>query len=125
MAKITIVSTHQLGQLLPEHVAECLLSEAYFRVFECADSFHEADTILANKCVDVLIACVNGDSHLQRVRSMIHAYPKLKVVITGVDDRDIIFAYIQLGVKGHFADDMTEVLLKRAIRVLHQGEVWS
>jgi len=124
MARITIGSSHRLSQLLSNQVAECLLHETYFRVFECDNSFHELDTLLASKRVDILIACVKGDTHLQKIRTIIQAYPKLKVVITGIHDQDIIFAYIQLGVKGHFADDMGQDLLKRAIRVLHQGEVW-
>jgi len=124
MAKIIIASTHQLSQLLPNHIAMCLLQETHFRVFEGNDSFHDIDDVLINKRVDVLIVSVQGNSHVQKVRNIIHAHPHLKVVIAGVDNRDIIFEYIQLGVKGHFGDEISEELLKRAIRVLHKGEVW-
>ncbi|RLL53684.1 DNA-binding response regulator [Mariprofundus sp. EBB-1] len=124
MAKITIASTHHLSEILSDQVALCMLSEMQFRVFECDNSFFQADEVLKNKRVDVLIAYVTSANQLQHVRNIIHHYPKLKVVITGVNDRDVIFEYIQLGVKGHLGDDISEELLKRAIKVLHQGEVW-
>jgi len=124
MVKITIASTHHLREILSDQVALCLLSDTHFRVFECDNSFYEIDTLLKKKRVDVLIAYVTSANQLQHIRNIIHHYPNLKVVITGVNNRDVIFEYIQLGVKGHFADDMSEELLKRAINVLHQGEVW-
>ncbi len=124
MAKITIASTHHLSELMSDQVALCLLRETHFRVFECDNSLYEIDGLLKKKRVDVLIVTVKSATHLQHMRNIIHHYPKLKIVITGINNRDVIFEYIQLGVKGHFADDMSEELLKRAIKVLHQGEVW-
>ncbi len=124
MAKITIVSTHHLNQILVDNIASCLFTETHFRVFEGSNFFHDIDALIEKKRADVLIAFVKDKGHLQKIRNIIHTYPKLKVVITGVNHRDVIFEYIQLGVKGHFGDDISEELLKRAIRVLHQGEVW-
>ena len=124
MAKITIASTHRLSGILSDQVALCLLGEMQFRVFECDNSFFQADEVLKTKRVDVLIAYVTSTNQLQHIRNIIHHYPNLKVVITGVNDRDVIFEYIKLGVKGHLGDEISEELLKRAIKVLHQGEVW-
>lgn len=124
MSRITVVSTHQLNQLLPNEVAACLVGETYFRVIECNNSFNDIDDILSQKRVDVLISRVNGTSHLHRLRKIIQLNPGLKVVITGEKNRDIIFEYIKVGIKGHFEDGITPELLRRAIRVLHKGEVW-
>jgi len=124
MAKITIASTHHLNEILQDGIALSLLNETHFRVFECNNSFHDVDALLTKKRVDVLIAYVKDRNHLQHIRKFMHQYPTLKVVITGVKNRDVIFEYIQLGVKGHFGDGLSESLLKRAIKVLYQGEVW-
>jgi len=95
-----------------------------FRVFECNNSFHDLDDVLARKRVDILIARVKGLNQMQKLRKIIHANHHTKVVIAGETDRDIIFEYIKAGVKGHLGDDISEGLLKRAVRVLHAGEVW-
>jgi len=105
-------------------LALCLRKEQQFNIIECDNTFYQVEDILSKQPVDLIISHINGTNHLQKLGNIIRTDTSRKVVVAGESDREIIFEYIKVGVKGHLDNNISPELLKRAIRVLHDGEAW-
>lgn len=105
----------------------CLIAlqeESDFKVFDGNNSLNQIDDILSKQKVDIIIVKVEGLKELDIIKNVIQKRKKQKVLVCGDVDRDIAFNYIKSGVKGLLNCDIPSHLLKRAIRVIHKGEVW-
>jgi DNA-binding NarL/FixJ family response regulator len=110
--------------MFSDDLAAMLKEEKQFRIYEGNHSFSGVHDILSSMQIDLVIARVDGIHSLQRVSRIIRSGTGQKVIITGVRDTDIIMEHIRAGVKGRLDSSITPALLRKAIKVVHKGEVW-
>ncbi len=120
MTPITILS---LNQAFSKKFLTALKEERDFKVLE-AHSLRNVEDILPRQKIDIIIAKFDFFEDLDEVKGLIQKGKGQKVAVTGDVDRDIVFEYIKLGVKGFLSCDISSNLLKKAIRAIHKGEVW-
>jgi len=121
---ITVLVTHELKELLSDEISLLLHKENEFRFIECNGSYGQIVDVLSGEKVDLIMSAVTGIGSLQRLRKAIGSYQERKVLLTGVVESELLFESIRLGVKGHLSCDISLELLKRALKVVYNGEVW-
>jgi DNA-binding NarL/FixJ family response regulator len=122
--RISILSMGPLKHILSPRLEECIREEEGFTILEGDGSCSYAEDILSHDTVDIVLARVDGRKTLQGLGRIISNGRAGKVLITGDCDRDTILEYIRVGIRGYLARDITPTLLKKALRVVHKGEVW-
>jgi len=122
--RIAILTTHPLSQMFSDDQCAALKDERQFNIYDGHYSAGRIDDALSGKKIDLVIARVDGVNSLQRVSKIIHNGSGQKVIIIGDHATEVIFEYIKAGIKGHLSRSISPDLLIKAIRVVHNGEVW-
>lgn len=121
MSPITILL---LNKVFSKKSLRILGEEGDFKLFEGIRPFSRIEDFLSRQKVDLVITKVKGLQDLHEMRRLVGNGKDHKVVVMGDMDRDTAFEFIKSGVKGFLGSHIPPVLLKKAIRVIHKGEVW-
>lgn len=109
---------------MSDQLAMSLEQDNSFSLIEGNGSYNHAGLILASEHVDVVLAAVNGNKFPRGLKGVINHGRDRKVLVTGSCSKDALLEYIGVGVRGYLGHDITPALLKKALQVVHFGEVW-
>jgi DNA-binding NarL/FixJ family response regulator len=123
-AQITVFSLGPLRQALPAQLAMYLEDEDRFRIIEGNGCYQHARRALAGKHVDLVLVAVNGKESLRNLKSIVNHGRGRKVLISGNCNSPSVLEYIGIGVKGYLDHEVSPTLLKKALMVVSNGEVW-
>lgn len=121
MPKISILS---LNKFFSKKSHKLLVGEKDFKVLDGTRSFNEIEDILARHKVDIVVIEVADLQDLDWLRRLLPKGKDQKIIVMGEADGDISFKCIKSGVKGFIEQNISPNLLKKAIKVIYNGEVW-
>ena len=112
-----------LNQPLREVFLKVLEEEKDFWVFEEIQSLKQTEDILSEERIDIVIAEVRNLQDLHGLRKFIQKSKTLKAIVMG-DNKDITLECMKAGAKGYLSYNIPPDLLKKAIKVIHKGQIW-
>ncbi len=121
MPKIYILS---LNKFFSKKSRELLTEEKDFKVLDGTRSFNEIEDILARHKVDIVVIEVTDLQDLDWQRRLLPKGKDQKIIAMGEVDKDITFECIKSGAKGFIDQNISQNLLKKAMKVIYNGEVW-
>jgi len=80
--------------------------------------------VLSSQYVDLILVSADSPCTSSYLEQYIKGASGVKVLLVGRVDRDQLFKYIAMGVRGLLCSDISLDLFKRASRVVCEGEVW-
>ena len=124
MSALTVLTAHHFNDLFSECLVECLQQEQMFRFIERVNLFYQADVVLSESAVDLVLIRADGVDSIRAVGELIRANAGLKVLLTGDVNDELLYESVRVGVKGYLPPDISPELFKKALRVVSDGEVW-